>query len=112
MSEQAIEQEIQEKGLNAPRLTPSDIDAAIVGGNLHHATQRQGHGLRTDPAQWLHRATGGGYREQGQLQRGNRKKDFPRERQKQGVGTGGLPASGKARRLTVNALPHGGGSTA
>lgn len=31
MSEQAIEQEIQEKGLNAPRLTPSDIDAAIVG---------------------------------------------------------------------------------
>lgn len=31
MSEQAIEQEIQEKGLNAPRLTPADIDAAIVG---------------------------------------------------------------------------------
>ena len=31
MSEQSIEQEIQEKGLNAPRLTPSDIDAAIVG---------------------------------------------------------------------------------
>ena len=31
MSEQAIEQEIQEKGLNAPRLTPADIDAAIAG---------------------------------------------------------------------------------
>ena len=31
MSDKAIEQEIQEKGLNAPRLTPSDIDAAIVG---------------------------------------------------------------------------------
>ena len=31
MNDQAIEQEIQEKGLNAPRLTPSDIDAAIVG---------------------------------------------------------------------------------
>ncbi len=30
-SEQAIEQEIQAKNLNAPRLTPADIDAAIVG---------------------------------------------------------------------------------
>ena len=29
-SEADIEQEIQEKGLNAPRLTPADIDAAIV----------------------------------------------------------------------------------
>lgn len=28
--EQKIEQEIQEKGLNAPRLTPADIDAVIV----------------------------------------------------------------------------------
>ncbi len=30
MSEAAIEKEIQEKGLNAPRLTPELIDAAIV----------------------------------------------------------------------------------
>ena len=30
MSEESIELEIQEKGLNAPRLTPADIDAAIV----------------------------------------------------------------------------------
>ena len=29
MSEKAIENEIQEKGLNAPRLTPDDIDAKI-----------------------------------------------------------------------------------
>jgi hypothetical protein len=29
MSERAIEQEIQEKGLTAPRITPSDIDNAI-----------------------------------------------------------------------------------
>ena len=29
-SETDIEREIQEKGLNAPRLTPADIDAAIV----------------------------------------------------------------------------------
>lgn len=29
--EQAIEQEIQAKGLKAPRLTPADIDAKIVG---------------------------------------------------------------------------------
>lgn len=31
MNDQAIEQEIQAKGLTAPRLTPADIDAAIVG---------------------------------------------------------------------------------
>lgn len=31
MSEQAIEKEIQGKGLSAPRLTPADIDATIVG---------------------------------------------------------------------------------
>lgn len=31
MSEQEIEQELQAKGLNAPRLCPADIDAAIVG---------------------------------------------------------------------------------
>lgn len=30
MSEDAIEKEIQAKGLNAPRLTPTDIDQAIV----------------------------------------------------------------------------------
>ncbi len=29
-NEIAIEKEIQEKGLNAPRLTPADIDAVIV----------------------------------------------------------------------------------
>ena len=34
-SEQAIEQEIQAKNLNAPRLTPADIDAAIVGTAFH-----------------------------------------------------------------------------
>lgn len=30
MSEHEIEKEIQDKGLTAPRLTPADIDAAIV----------------------------------------------------------------------------------
>ena len=30
-NEQKLEQEIQEKGLNAPRLTPADIDAVISG---------------------------------------------------------------------------------
>jgi hypothetical protein len=33
--EQAIEQEIQDKGLTAPRLTPADIDATIVGEDYH-----------------------------------------------------------------------------
>lgn len=31
MNDQQIEQEIQEKGLNAPRLTPTDIQNVIVG---------------------------------------------------------------------------------
>lgn len=32
---QAIEQEIQEKGLTAPRLTPEHIDSIIVGAEYH-----------------------------------------------------------------------------
>jgi len=35
MSEQAIEKEIQEKGLNAPRLTPDLIDSKICGKQFH-----------------------------------------------------------------------------
>jgi len=35
MSEAAIEKEIQDKGLNAPRLTPDAIDAAIVAEQYH-----------------------------------------------------------------------------
>lgn len=35
MSEKEIEQEIQEKGLNAPRLTPDLIDEAIIDEAYH-----------------------------------------------------------------------------
>ena len=35
MNEQNIEQEIQAKGLNAPRLTPDMIDAAITDEQYH-----------------------------------------------------------------------------
>lgn len=35
MSETEIENEIQAKGLNAPRLTPADIDAVIAGEQYH-----------------------------------------------------------------------------
>jgi len=35
MNEQAVETEIQAKGLNAPRLSPEKIDAAIVGSDFH-----------------------------------------------------------------------------
>lgn len=35
MSEQEIEKKIQDKGLNAPRLTPSLIDDAIKGSDFH-----------------------------------------------------------------------------
>lgn len=34
-NEQIIEKEIQEKGLNAPRLTPEDIDAVIIAEDYH-----------------------------------------------------------------------------
>ena len=33
--ETAIEQEIQDKGLTAPRITPADIDAAIKAEDFH-----------------------------------------------------------------------------
>ena len=35
MSETEIEQEIQDKGLNAPRLTPADINDVIVKEDFH-----------------------------------------------------------------------------
>lgn len=35
MDEQAVETEIQAKGLNAPRLSPEKIDAAIVGEDYY-----------------------------------------------------------------------------
>jgi hypothetical protein len=35
MNEQDLELEIKQKGLNAPRLTPELIDAAIVGEDYH-----------------------------------------------------------------------------
>ena len=34
-SEAAIEAELRTKGLDAPRITPADIDAAIVGEHYH-----------------------------------------------------------------------------
>jgi len=33
--EKAIEKEIQAKGLNAPRLTPADIDAKLLAAQYH-----------------------------------------------------------------------------
>ena len=35
MSEKEVEKEIQEKGLNAPRITPDMIDSVIVGEDYH-----------------------------------------------------------------------------
>ena len=35
MNEQAIEKEIQDKGLTAPRLSPEKIDAVITGEDYH-----------------------------------------------------------------------------
>ena len=36
--EREIEQDVQAKGLNAPRITPDDIDAKILGEYFHHFT--------------------------------------------------------------------------
>lgn len=41
MSELSIEKEIQDKGLNAPRLTPVSIDAVIAGKSFHVFEQSQ-----------------------------------------------------------------------
>lgn len=38
MSEESIEQQLQEKGLNAPRLTPELIDNCIAGKEFHRLT--------------------------------------------------------------------------
>ena len=35
MTEETVEQAIQDKGLTAPRITPSDIDAAIKRTDFH-----------------------------------------------------------------------------
>lgn len=39
MSEQTIENEIQAKGLNAPRLSPAHIDSVITTGGYHRLTE-------------------------------------------------------------------------
>lgn len=39
MNDQAIEQEIQAKGLTAPRVTPADIEANIVGEFTFNPTE-------------------------------------------------------------------------
>ena len=41
MSEQQIEQEVQNKGLTAPRVTPDDIEANIVGEHFFTAFDGQ-----------------------------------------------------------------------
>lgn len=48
MNEQAVEQEIQDKGLTAPRLTPADIDATIAS-ELFHVFEGTTHGRKYGP---------------------------------------------------------------
>ena len=45
MNDQQIEQEIQAKGLTAPRVTPADIEANIVGEHYFTAAD----GYRSNP---------------------------------------------------------------
>jgi hypothetical protein len=46
MNEQTIEQEIQAKGLTAPRITPSDIEANIVDTEIVKHVSKTGQVLR------------------------------------------------------------------
>ncbi|KUM02769.1 hypothetical protein KIF53_15405 [Chromobacterium subtsugae] len=39
MTDSAIEREIQEKGMTAPRVTPADVEAAIAGEHYFTASQ-------------------------------------------------------------------------
>lgn len=57
-SEQQIEQEIQAKGLNAPRLTPADIDATIVDEYYFTAAQGVGNNCNGYDAMGFHSVLG------------------------------------------------------
>jgi hypothetical protein len=52
-AEQAIEKEIQAKGLNAPRLSPEHIDAQIAGENWGRASDLFGPGPVTEAMKCL-----------------------------------------------------------
>jgi hypothetical protein len=52
--EQAIEAEIQAKGLNAPRLSPEKIDAVITGEDYHVFPGHDADGVLPEAAQRLH----------------------------------------------------------
>jgi hypothetical protein len=58
MSDQAIEQEIQAKGLNAPRVTPADIEANIRGETYFTAAESASvHGVYHEEGSPLHLLT-------------------------------------------------------
>lgn len=57
-SEHQIEQEIQEKGLNAPRLTPADIDATIIDEYYFTAAQGVGNNCNGYDAMGFHSVLG------------------------------------------------------
>ena len=72
--EQAIEAEIQAKGLNAPRLSPEKIDAVITGEDYHVFPGTTLTVCRLEAAQRIHgdgRECGG---QPGELRRGTGKK--------------------------------------
>ena len=56
MNDQTIEQEIQAKGLTAPRITPSDIEANIAGIEIVKHVSKTGQVLR-----WAVITTSNGY---------------------------------------------------
>ena len=56
MNDQSIEQEIQAKGLNAPRITPTDIEANIADVEIVKHVSKTGQVLR-----WAVITTSNGY---------------------------------------------------
>ena len=94
-----IEQDIQAKGLTAPRITPADIEAEIA--SEHYFTAQDGRNgamyagvyAGREAAQRLHRPRRVRLREPGELRRGDRPEDRARERHRENVAAPGLPAA-------------------
>ena len=121
MNDQAIEQQIQDKGLTAPRVKPNDIEAnidsefyftaadgvvgagaqAINAGLNHYPLHASSHlltfcvlilNLRPHPEERLHRHRRIGLRQPGELQRRDRPRDRAPERSAENLAAHGLRA--------------------
>ncbi len=97
--EQAIEAEIQAKGLNAPRLSPEKIDAVIAGEDYHVFPGTTLTVVLPEAAQRLHRDRRKRGSQPGELRRGAGPEDRQKQRPRQDLGARRLCAAGTPRGL-------------